>query len=385
MSLLTRACAVLLLVGACATDQQTTGDEVKGGIGGNGSNATVNAGFRRVDLVANTGRLEARHVDPRLVNAWGFVGAEGAFFIAANGTGAVPAYDGGGNASRIRLPAGGIMLEAGITAIAENRSSSFVIHTATSCAAAKFIVSSESGKLIAFNPDLAIPRGGITVVNRSAVKASYKGVAIIKMQGGMRILAADFHNGRIDIFDQNFHLVANPAGAKGKPAMFVDTGVAKGMAPFNVVALDDKVYVMYAQQDADKHDAVKGAGLGVVTEFDLNGKLIREIVAGGLLNAPWGIAHAPANFCKVVGNALLVGNFGDGHIIAIDEKANPTRIIGELEGDTAGQTLVIDGLWGLAFNTAEANVVGAAATTLYFTAGPNDENDGLFGMLTSSE
>ena len=50
---------------------------------------------------------------------------------------------------------------------------------------------------------------------------------------------------------------------------------------------------------------------------------------------------------------------------------------GLLKGDNDGP-IVIEGLWGLAFgNGGRAGVPG----TLYFTAGVNDEEDGLFGSL----
>jgi len=41
--------------------------------------------------------------------------------------------------------------------------------------------------------------------------------------------------------------------------------------------------------------------------------------------------------------------------------------------------LSIDGLWALNFGAGNAN--SGPYNTLFFTAGPNDEHDGLFGTL----
>ena len=376
MSLFSRACLALLLVGACASEQQSIGNnDVVGSGSGSGSGSSVATGFTRIDLVSNNPDLRPRRVDADVVNAWGMVASQGAFWISNNGSGKVSIFDGAGLPARTRTASGSLVLGEGITGVAENKSSSFQIHTAANCAAAQLIFSSEKGQLIAVNTDL-LPSRGMVVVDRSAVGASYKGVAIIQMDAGMRILAADFHNGRIDVFDQNFQLLSDTS-------LFVDAKLATGMAPFNVALLNGKVYIAYAMQDADKADEVAGAGLGVVAEFDLTGKLLREVVTGGMLNAPWGMAMAPSDFCKSVANALLVGNFGDGHIIAVELDSG--RVIGALEGNVAGQALVIDGLWGLVFAPADAKVSGAAGNALYFTAGPNDEADGLFGVLTANE
>jgi hypothetical protein len=49
--------------------------------------------------------------------------------------------------------------------------------------------------------------------------------------------------------------------------------------------------------------------------------------------------------------------------------------------DTTGQTLAISGLWGRNFGDDSTN--NGMATSLFFTAGPNDEAAGLFGQLTA--
>ena len=91
------------------------------------------------------------------------------------------------------------------------------------------------------------------------------------------------------------------------------------------------------------------------------------------LNAPWGIALAPANFGRF-SNALLVGNFGDGRINAFD--AATGNALGAL--DTDGTPITIDGLWGIAFG----NGINAQPTnTLFYAAGPADETHGAYGRI----
>ncbi len=215
----------------------------------------------------------------------------------------------------------------------------------------------------------------MVLADRASVFANYKGIAIVDNGAALRILAPDFFNARIDIFDENFNLVSSPS-----LPMFVNPAMPAGYAPFNVVALGDKVYVTYGKQDADKADDLHGAGLGMLDEFDVNGNFVRTIMpVGQLLDGPWGIARAPIDFCKSTANALLVGNFGDGHITAFD--ADSGRLIGQLANDKGG-VLAIEGLWALAFG--DQKTAGESAH-LYFTAGPGDEKHGLFGYLASNE
>ncbi|MGE5185252.1 MAG: TIGR03118 family protein, partial [Acidobacteriota bacterium] len=310
-----------------------------------------------------------------------------------------------------------VMLEVGITGAAKNTSSTaFVMHDSAGCAAAKLLFSSETGKIWAVNPDVNA-RTGMVVVDRSSVGASYKGLAIIDLsqiqpgQGsgsgsgsgtkltGLRIIAPDFHNARIDVFDENFNLISqtNPSAGSGSGSgsgsalqtMFVNPNLPAGYAPFNTVVLNGAVYVTYAKQDAAKADDVKGAGLGMVDEFDLQGNFMRTIVdVGGLLDAPWGVALAPANFCSSTANKLLIGNFGDGHIIAVEPDSG--RVLGMLSDDK-GNSLAIEGLWSLRFEdqaqTGQGSGSGSGASTqarLYFSSGPGDEKHGLFGYLVST-
>src|SRR4029077_1690992 len=123
-----------------------------------------------------------------------------------------------------------------------------------------------------------------------------------------------FNAGTIDVFDPDFSAAQSAAGA------FTDPNLPLGYAPFNVQVLAGKLFVTYAKQDAAKHDEVDGRGLGFVDVYNLDGTGEQRLVSRGALNAPWGMAIAPtASATSAFGTlagALLVGNFGDGHIHA---------------------------------------------------------------------
>ncbi|HZX90532.1 MAG TPA: TIGR03118 family protein, partial [Rudaea sp.] len=117
-----------------------------------------------------------------------------------------------------------------------------------------------------------------------------------------------------------------------------------------------------------------GKGLGVVDVYDPNGVLLDRVATHGNLNAPWGIAMAPAGFGKF-SNSLLIGNFGDGSINAYDSRTH--EALGQLRGQD-GKAIKIDGLWALEFGNGFNS---QPVNTLFFTAGPGDENDGVFGRI----
>jgi uncharacterized protein (TIGR03118 family) len=181
----------------------------------------------------------------------------------------------------------------------------------------------------------------------------------------MLLLAADFFNARIDVFDDNFDLVTAPMFA-------TPDGIPAGYAPFNVMAWNDIVYVTYAQQNEDKDDSVSGPGLGFVAAFDGCGTLLWT-AKGNELNAPWGMALVGDD--GMFPGALLVGNFGDGHITALNVKDG--NILGQLMVG-ADAPVAIDGLWGIAAGTG---IEKAKAGGLYFAAGPDDEKHGMFGVI----
>jgi uncharacterized protein (TIGR03118 family) len=240
---------------------------------------------------------------------------------------------------------------------------------------ALFLFATESGKIFGYNPTVgpAAPLGEAFLgVDRSASGAVYMGLAIAQTGSGSRLYAADFHNGRIDVFDQSFMPVDTAGG-------FVDPRLPAGYAPFGIQTLAGRIFVSYAKQDAEALDEVVGNGLGLVDVFDTDGNLIARVGTHGQLNAPWGMAIAPAGFGALSGK-LLVGNFGDGQIVAYSMtddmlRFNPSGVL----RDSARKPLRIDGLWGIAFgNGAQAGATNA----LYFAAGPAGESHGAFGRVT---
>ena len=200
----------------------------------------------------------------------------------------------------------------------------------------------------------------------------YKGLAIAQpATGGPLLYATDFHNARVDVFNGTWQNVTL-AGS------FVDPQLPSGYAPFGIQTVGERLFVSYAKQDADAADEVAGQSLGFVDAFDLNGNLLDRVAQHGQLDAPWGLALAPATFGRYAGD-LLVGNFGDGQINAYEETSAGFQHRGTLRG-IDGKKLAIDGLWALEFGNSGSN---GSPDTLFFTAGPDDESHGLFGTITT--
>jgi Ca2+-binding RTX toxin-like protein len=199
--------------------------------------------------------------------------------------------------------------------------------------------------------------------------ASYTGMALANNGAGNFLYLADFENGKIDVLDGQFDLT-ELAGD------FVDPHLPDNFAPFNVAAINGKLYVAFAQQNASGEE-VTGRGRGFVSVFDLNGNFLERLVNRGRLDAPWAMVQAPSDFGEFSGD-LLVGNFGDGRINAYDPET------GKFQGALTfrnGKPLVIDGLWGLAFGNG---VTSGDKNTLYYAAGPDNETHGLFGKITAN-
>jgi len=323
------------------------------------------------NLVSNLAGV-ADHQDGNLQNAWGIVfGPTNPVWVSDNSSGVATVYDGNGNLIMVgNPPAPMVTIPGGFpTGITFNPSASdFQISCGSPATSgpATFLWATENGTIAGWRGAC----GSTAVVPPTATSPNgvFKGIAIAG-DGNMdfRLFAADLFNGKIQVFDHNFMPTTVPGG-------FVDPNLPPGFAPFNILALQGNLYVSYAFHVAGDHDETAGPGLGIVDVFDADGFLIERVATGGKLNAPWGMAIAPADFGKFSG-MLLVGNFGDGTINAFDTK-NDT-FAGQLRtGD--GQVLVIDGLWGIAFGN---NFRAQPANTLFFAAGPNDESDGLFGTI----
>ena len=321
--------------------------------------------------LVSDGVVTADHTDANLVNAWGIAfNPTGVVWIADNGTGVSTLYDGTGTAVDLTvvIPKAANNTEgADPTGIVFNNTTNAF---ATSSGPSKFIFASEDGSISAWtpgDPSQHVQNATLEVDNSKTTGAVYKGLALGADGTQTLLYAADFHNNRIDVFDSMFHPVSLPGA-------FKDPRLPAGFAPFGIRNLDGNIYVTYAKQDKDKHDDVAGRGNGFVNVFDPKGALIQRIAARGPLNSPWGLAIAPAGFGSF-SHRLLVGNFGDGHINAYDLESG--EFAGQLR-DSHGKALHIDGLWGLAFGDGYAM---QSVNTLFFTAGPGDEQHGLYGKI----
>jgi uncharacterized protein (TIGR03118 family) len=319
-------------------------------------------GYEQTNLVSDVAGLAARQ-DTALVNAWGIAEApSGPIWISANGTGLSPIYDNTGATLRspVSIPTPDSSAGGTPSGIVFNGTTDFGIPAGKFMVASHFIFATEDGTIVAWGA------GNVAtiVADRSKFNAVYKGIALASDDGSNFLYATNFHEGTIDVFDKSFSLV------KGKP--FRDPGIPAGFAPFNIRLIGSWLYVTYAKQKLpDKHDDQAGPGNGFVDIFKTNGAFVKRFASYGALNSPWGIVQATAGFLKDTEHAIIVGNFGNGHINVYDDDGG---FVGPLKDD--GRDISIDGLWAL-----ENNVPKTDSSRLYFTAGPVQESHGLFGYL----
>ena len=180
------------------------------------------------------------------------------------------------------------------------------------------------------------------------------GLALVPAHGaiGARLLVADGASGKIQVYGHRFHRI-------DKPGLYVDPKARRQHRDvYNVMFLDDRVYVTYFGSDG-----------GAVSVFSKNGAFRKRLITGGRLNAPWGLAIAPRPWGGL-GGALLVGNVDDGRINAFNVHTGAFR--GTLRNGS-GHALVNPGLWGIAFG----NGVIGTPRTLIFAAGIGSEVGGF--------
>jgi uncharacterized protein (TIGR03118 family) len=337
------------------------------------------AQFRQVNLVSDIPGV-APLTDPDLLNAWGLAATPGTdqapgspLWVSDNGSDKTTLFAGAAAGSVVQVLVVNITSGAPTGQVFNPDRAGFFVHDAAGhSGSALFIFASENGAIDAWNPGVGGTGIGPSTVTETPVNnganAVYKGLAIAQASDGNTYLyAANFRSGRVEVYDHSFQPVQLPGG------LFTDPAIPAGYAPFGIQELAGKLYVTYAKQDAALHDDVAGQGHGFVDVFTNDGALIRRLVSHGQLNSPWGLALAPAGFGGF-GGALLVGNFGDGHINAYNPDTGTH--LGQLRG-AGGHPIVIDGLWGLRFGNGNA----AKTSELVFSAGPNGEADGLLGKI----
>jgi uncharacterized protein (TIGR03118 family) len=332
--------------------------------------------YQQHNLVSD-GSISADHVDPSLVNSWGVAfNPFGFVWVADNGTGAATLYDGAGNPQSlvVQIPSPSANSGGTPTGIVFNGSSGFAVSAGGVSGPSRFLFATEDGVIAGWAPNVDATHA-IVAVDSSTSGAVYKGLALSAGGSGQLLYAADFHNAKVAVFDSTFAPVTPTSSSPHNTSTgFVDRRIPAGFAPFGIQAIGGNIYVTYAQQDADKHDEVDGRGLGYVDVYDPNGTLLHRVASRGSLNAPWGIALAPAGFGRF-SNTLLVGNFGDGTINAFEPVFNFP--VGTLRGSDH-KPIKIDGLWGIAFGNGLDN---QPVNTLFFAAGPAQEAHGLYGRL----
>jgi len=338
--------------------------------------------YVQTNLVSDRPGL-ARHTDPNLRNAWGTSTGPGLpIWVSDNATGASTLYDGHGNPVK---PAGSQQPAVTIPAppsagpdaagtpdgtVFNPTPGGFAVAANGVRASAKFLFATEDGTIAGWSPAVDATRAIIAVDRSTATYAAgdhgalYKGLALVNTSAGKYLYATNFRFGTVDVFDSDFAMVGS----------FTDPSLPTGYAPFGIHGIGGKLYVTFAKQDADKEDDVAGAGHGFVDVFAPDGALLQRFAARGRLDSPWAVTLAPPTFGEFAGD-VLVGNFGDGRINAFDPRTG--RHLGQLRSEHG--PLTIPGLWGLGLADDSLNADRGA---LYFTAGPNDETDGLFGEIT---
>lgn len=323
-------------------------------------------------LVSN-GAVPGTMTDLDLINPWGVAATpDSPIWVANNATQTATAYDGAGNkALTVALPAG-TSGPADATGLVFNASQEFVVGNGTAAAPATFILDGEGGTLLAW-AEAVDAANAVIVYDDGAGGAAYKGLAVAQDGAANLLYAADFRNGKVDVFDGAFQKV-------DVPGRFADPQLPPGYAPFGIHALalegQTVILVAYAQQTPGApEEEMQGDGLGAVSLFDTNGTLLRNLAGpGGELNAPWGAVVAPPDFGSL-SNTFLIGNFGDGVINAFD--ATTGAFMGTVN-DAAGQPIANDGLWGLMFGNGTN---GQSTTSLYFAAGIGEEAAGVYGRI----
>ncbi len=318
--------------------------------------------FQVTNLVSDQAAAGAATTDANLVNAWGLAyGPTTDFWVANQGTATSTVYDGLGKRPvvpivvTVPLMSGQVM--AGPTGMVFNGSTAF--------AGDEFIVASLEGCICGWSAGATMTRR----VDNSTSAAVYSGLAQGAVGTATYLFAANLAAGKVEVFDATYTPISLGASA------FVDPTLPAGFSPYNVQVLAGNLYVTYAKHAPATLRETPGAGLGHVSVFSLEGTFVRRVASGGALNAPWGMAIAPAGFGNF-GGALLVGNFGDGRITAFDPTTGAQ--LGQLS-DANNAPLAIPGLWALTFGN---DLAAGSSHQLYVTAGPQAETHGLFATIS---
>ena len=331
-----------------------------------GGSAAATGTFTVGDLVSD-GSVPSSHVDSNLINAWGLSAESGTSIgVTDTGKGLATFYDGTG---AVRSP-GAIVIPPASgktgspTGIVYNDSTGFEVDGAP----ATYLFDTLDGLIAAWNANA----GGtaVTMVNENAAKAEFTGLAVAVNGTQTDLYAANFALGVVEIFSPTFQSIGT----------FTDSTLPAGYAPYNITNIHGDLYVTFAERGSNG-GSVSGNGLGYVDVFSPAGVLLNRLISNGPLDAPYGIAIAPAGFGSfggdlLIGNGGSGGNIDDGLIHAFDSATG--ALVGTVETSTNG-TVALDGLKAIAFGLGGN---AGSPSSLYFASGPNGGVDGLFGSLT---
>jgi uncharacterized protein (TIGR03118 family) len=339
--------------------------------------------FQQVNLVDNNGEYHATRTDATLINAWGLAfSPNGIAWVNSQAGHVSEVWDNLGNILRpaVNIPSPGGPTGGNPTGIVFNSTKDFVLSNG---APAAFIFVGVDGIFSGWNGTAG---ANALLIKDNSSTSAYTGLAIDSVGSTHYLYAANFRTGKIDVWDKTFAPVT---------MSFTDPRLLPGYSPYNIQRVGDWLVVLYAKVGSDgRPDRTPGKGL--VSIFNPDGTFVKRFASGWPLNAPWGVAEAPASFFDDNDKdgddnqkgkddhkgkdgrdnqpILLVGNFGDGYI---DAYRLDGLFLGQLKSH--GKAIIIDGLWALSFPPASATAVDP--DRLYFTAGPDNENDGLFGYL----
>jgi uncharacterized protein (TIGR03118 family) len=351
-------------------------------VGFTAQSALAQAGYLQTNILSDSASIAATNApngtpDAQLINPWGLTAtATSPFWISDNGTGLSTLVNGNTGVQSaspvVTIPGpngSAANFVAAPTGVVANTTSSF---QTTAGVPAHFIFATEDGTISAWSSGSS----AVLKVDNSTTGpgAVYKGLAIGSSGGNNVIYATNFRAGTIETYD-SVGTTFTPVTLSGS---FTVPNLPSNYSPFNISNLGGNLFVTYAVPNPATNDMddLAGPGNGLVAEFTQDGVYEGTIGSGGTLDSPWGLAIAPANFGAFSGD-LLVGNFGGGRINAFN-LSNDT-FAGQL-ADPNGNPITIHGLWGLSFGNGAS---AGPTNTLFFTSGPNGENDGLFGSLTA--
>ncbi len=330
--------------------------------------------YNRVDLTVDQASVSmtAPNHDGNLVNAWGLSrSSTSPWWISDNGTGLSTLYDGAGAPQKLVVtvpPPKGSTNPSTPTGTVYNPTGAFQVGLPGTNQPAIFLFATEDGTISGWNPNANLTVA-VLKIDRSK-RAIYKGLAIAQTSNGPLLYASNFKSGRVEVYDGGFARV--PVGEDAFRDPFLRH--LDDWAPFGIQNVGGSIIVTFAHRQVGSTDEDHGAGLGRVAIFDTRGHFLGELQHGPWMNAPWGIAMSPGDF-GAFSHRILMGNFGDGTIHVFN------ALSGKHEGqllDPSGNPIVIDGLWALSFGNGKNGLLNE----LYFTAGPNEEANGLLGKIT---